>query len=232
MQDRMENKVYAGFFVRLVAFAIDSVIAALVVGLVKFPLSIAAMSGVQFLKANFIFDYSLLDVLGYLGVSAYFVLLTYFTHATPGKMLMRLQVVTKSGEWTFLNVLYRETIGRFLSSLLSIGYLAVLLQPNKQGFHDMLCDTFVVYKNMCNDEPQKQFVPATAGAPAPVPQGMQSAQSNMVQEKVMQQASTSDIRVSEVEPPVYYHMPVQPMNQTSSFDGMNPDSSNLTDLNK
>ena len=232
MQDRMENKVYAGFFVRLVAFAIDSVIAALVVGIIKFPLSIAAMSGVQFLKANFIFDYSLLDVLGYLGVSAYFVLLTYFTHATPGKMLMRLQVVTKSGEWTFLNVLYRETIGRFLSSLLSIGYLAVLLQPNKQGFHDMLCDTFVVYKNMCNDEPQKQFVPATASAPAPVPQGMQSVQSNMVQEKVMQQASTSDIRVSEVEPPVYYHMPVQPMNQTSSFDGMNPDSSNLTDLNK
>lgn len=148
MQNQLENKVCAGFFVRFAAFAIDSVIAALAVGMVKLPFSIAAVSGAGFLKANFIFHYTFLDVLSYIGMSTYFVLLTYFAHSTPGKMMFRLEVVTSKEEWTFLNILYRETVGRFLSSLLCIGYFAVLVQKDKQGFHDMLCDTYVVYKNM------------------------------------------------------------------------------------
>ena len=159
MQNQWENKAYAGFFVRLVAYAVDSMLAALVVGMVKLPFSIAAMSGVSFLKTNFIFDYSVLDVLGYVGIAAYFVLLTYFTHSTPGKMLFRLEVVVKDKEWTFLNVLYRETVGRFLSGLLCIGYFAVLVSADKQGFHDMLCDTYVVYKKMI-------IAPAEGGVPA------------------------------------------------------------------
>lgn len=119
----------------------------------------------DFLKANFIFDYNFLDVLGYIGISAYFVLLTYFAHSTPGKMMFRLEVVTSKEEWTFLNVLYRETVGRFLSSLLCIGYFAVLVQKDKQGFHDMLCDTYVVYKNMetVSAKPMRSVIPAPAG---------------------------------------------------------------------
>lgn len=148
--------MYAGFFVRLIAFALDNLIAACIVGVVKFPFSIARMSGVGFLNANFIFDYSFLDVFSYLGVVAYFVLLTYFSHSTPGKMLMRLEVVTVDREWTFINILYRETIGRFLSGILCIGYLAVIVTKQKQGFHDMLCDTLVVYKNMMPKETVKK----------------------------------------------------------------------------
>ena len=133
---------------RFAAFVIDSMIAGLMVGIVKIPFSIAAMSGADFLKGNFIFHYSLLDVLGYVGVAVYFVLLTYYTHSTLGKKLFRLEVVSPDKEWTFLNILYRETVGRFLSSLLFVGYLAIPVQKKKQGFHDMLCDTYVVYKNM------------------------------------------------------------------------------------
>ena len=55
MQNHMENKVYAGFFVRLIAFAIDSLIAALVVSTVKSPFTMAAASGVTFLEANFLY---------------------------------------------------------------------------------------------------------------------------------------------------------------------------------
>lgn len=165
MQNQLENKVCAGFFVRFAAFAIDSILAAFVVEMVKLPFSIAAAGGVDFLKANFIFDYNFLDVLGYIGISAYFVLLTYFAHSTPGKMMFRLEVVTSKEEWTFLNVLYRETVGRFLSSLLCIGYFAVLVQKDKQGFHDMLCDTYVVYKNMetVSAKPMRSVIPAPAG---------------------------------------------------------------------
>lgn len=147
MQSQLESKAYAGFFVRFVAYGIDMLIASIVVGMVKIPFSIAASGGVNFLKSNFIFEYSFLDVLGYVGVAAYFVLLTYFAHTTIGKMLFHLEVASEK-KWTFTNVLYRETVGRFLSSLLNIGYLAVIVQKEKQGFHDMLCDTHVVYKNM------------------------------------------------------------------------------------
>ena len=156
MQNHMENKVYAGFFVRLIAFAIDSLIAALVVSTVKSPFTLAAASGVKFLDANFLFHYSFLDVLDYVAAAAYFILLTYFTHTTPGKMAMRLEVITIDREWTLLNVIYRETIGRFFSSLLCAGYFAVLVSEKKQGFHDMFCDTYVVYKGMV---PQEQRVP-------------------------------------------------------------------------
>lgn len=166
MQNHLENKAYAGFFVRLAAFAVDSLLAAIVVGIVKLPFSIAAMSGAGFLKANFIFDYTVLDVISYAGVAAYFILLTYFAHSTPGKMLFRLEVVTQGGDWTFLNILYRETVGRFLSSLLCIGYLTVLVQKEKQGFHDMLCDTYVIYKNMMA-VPAESMPPAAAGDAVP-----------------------------------------------------------------
>ena len=133
MQNQLESKAYAGFFVRLIAYCVDMLIAALVVGMVKMPFSLAASSGADFLKSNFIFDYSFLDVLGYVGIAAYFVLLTYFAHTTVGKMLFHLEVECEK-EWTFVNILYRETIGRFLSSLLSIGYLAVIVQKEKQDF--------------------------------------------------------------------------------------------------
>lgn len=139
--------MYAGFFVRLIAYGIDMMIASIAVAAVKLPFSIAASNGAGFLKSNFIFTYSFLDVLGYIGIAAYFVLLTYFAHTTVGKILFHLEVSCER-KWSFVNVLYRETVGRFLSSLLNIGYLAVIVQKEKQGFHDMLCDTHVVYKNM------------------------------------------------------------------------------------
>ncbi len=205
MQNQLENRVYAGFFVRLVAFIIDSIIAALLSGIVKLPFSLAAMGGVEFLKANFIFEYSFLDVLGYIGVAAYFVLLTYFAHATPGKMLMRLEVVTKGGEWTFLNVLYSETVGRFLSSLLCIGYLAVFVTKEKQGFHDMLCDTYVVYAKM---------MPLTV-SPQPVAAWADGGED-----------SSCTMSDSSGEAPVYHGVP------SKSYDHMNPDCSNLENLEK
>lgn len=219
MQNHMENKAYAGFFVRLAAFAVDSLLAAVIVGIVKLPFSIAAASGVSFLKANFIFDYTFLDVLSYVGIAAYFVLLTYFSHSTPGKMLFRLEVVTQSGDWTFLNILYRETIGRFLSSLLCIGYLAVLVQQEKQGFHDMLCDTYVVYRNM---------MAAPAGKPMPVMAGDAG---------IVVDSNVNNRNVS-VDVPMYHQASAFKMEEShpisaepvTSYDHMNPDSTNLENL--
>ena len=72
--------------------------------------------------------------------------MTYFTGSTLGKKCLRLQVVSSEKEnLSFWDVLYRETIGRYLSSLLGVGYLMMLLDREKRGLHDRLADTRVVY---------------------------------------------------------------------------------------
>lgn len=151
------KKVFAGFFVRFIAYMIDSLIAGIAVGMITIPLRI--MSGsVDFLSANFLFQFTVIDVISYVGVAAYFVLLTYYAHTTLGKMLLHLEVVSKKDNWSIINIIYRETVGRFLSSIGYIGYLATLVTKEKQGFHDMLCDTCVVYKGM--EKSEKNIVPA------------------------------------------------------------------------
>lgn len=238
MQNHMENKVYAGFFVRLIAFVIDSLIAAIAVSAVTTPLSFAASGGADFLKANLIFHYSFLDVLNYVGVAVYFVLLTYFTHSTPGKAAMRLEVITVEKEWTIWNVIYRETVGRFFSSLLCIGYFAVLVSHKKQAFHDMLCDTYVVYKGVMPKTESVPVVPLNASE-LKVSAAEEASMENMKVESVptegapMDNLSPQDMddtsfanasncdTNSVVEPPVYYTKPV-----TYNHDQVNPDCSN------
>ena len=100
----------------------------------------------DFLGKNILFNFTIINIISYLLFVAYFVLLPYFGHSTPGKKIFRLEVITEDGSWNFINILYRETIGRFLSGLMNIGYLAIIVTEKKQGFHDKLCDTCVIYK--------------------------------------------------------------------------------------
>lgn len=233
MQNQLDNRVYAGFFVRLVAYLIDSLLATIAVAIVKMPLSFMSLAGVDALKVNFLFQYSILDVFTYIGVVAYFTLLTYYTHSTPGKMLMHLEVVTTKEEWTFLNILYRESIGRFLSSLLCIGYIAVAVQDKKQGFHDMLCDTYVVYRDMIGCKAKKQDtswsadgkeehnresfgVEETEYADQPIHSAFELTESHPID------TSAVATKIPESDEPE--SVGTKPEN---SYDGLNPDSSNL-----
>lgn len=237
MQNQSENRVYAGFFVRLIAFAIDSLLAMLVVGTIKAPFALAASEGIEIFNANFLFHYSFLDVLDYVAVAAYFVLLTYYSHTTPGKLAMGLEVITVDKEWTLFNVIYRETIGRFFSSMMCAGYFAVLVTGKKQGFHDMLCDTYVVYRNM---------VPKMAKAPVvnpPVYQVKPMADHNVIMNNnvPVTPATEPETVPSEVSAPAehmvteqanataptYYYPPVE--ETIASQDAINADSSDVSD---
>lgn len=211
MQNRLENRVYAGFWVRLIAFAIDSFIAACVVSTIKSPFAMASAAGIELFDANFLFHYSFLDVLDYIAVAAYFVLLTYFTHTTLGKMVMGLEVITTDEEWTLLNVIYRETIGRFFSSLMCVGYFAVIVSARKQGFHDMFCNTYVVYKNMV-----RKMEPIAEASVASVPVTPEvfadSIEEGNVENKT-EVESSMNLNIQEDKPevvaPVYYTMPAE-----------------------
>ena len=148
MQNRPDNRIYAGFFVRLAAYLIDILIVGAAMFVVKFPVWLTTLANPEnFLVKDFIFQYSIKDILFYLMQVAYFILMTYFTGSTLGKKLLQIRVVSaEERKMTFFEVAFRETVGRFLSALiLSIGYIMIAVDKNKRGLHDILSDTNVVY---------------------------------------------------------------------------------------
>lgn len=67
--------------------------------------------------------------------------------ATLGKMVIGAKVVDEKGD----RISFINATGRFFAKILSglilfIGYIMVAFDSRKQGLHDKLADTFVVYK--------------------------------------------------------------------------------------
>lgn len=145
----LEERVYAGFFVRLAAYLIDWLIVGAALLVIKIPMWIISFAGGDFLMRDFIFRYSAYDILIYLLKVVYFVLLTYYTGATLGKKLMNIAVVSEEDRKpTLFEIVYRESVGKFLSGLImSVGYIIIGLDRKKRGLHDHLADTCVVYRH-------------------------------------------------------------------------------------
>lgn len=148
MQNSVERQVYAGFFVRLAAYLIDCLIVGAALLVIRVPmwlLSLGDMGGLLF--EDFIFQYSIYDMVLYLLKVTYFVLLTYFTGATLGKRLMHIRVIsTEERKPSFFEIVYRESVGRFLSALIVYaGYFMIGADKKKRGLHDLMSDTYVVY---------------------------------------------------------------------------------------
>ncbi|WP_283608693.1 RDD family protein [Faecalispora anaeroviscerum] len=161
-----------GFFVRLTAYLIDLLLIGTILFVtVRLPLMLVqAQNPDSWFLSPILFRFSPYDIFLYLAASAYFIVMTYLTGATIGKRLMNLRVVAcDDSKLTLVNVLYRETIGRYLSSLLFIGYLMIGASESKQGLHDRLCDTQVIYTCKCRPVGYGKASPAYGygGAQAP-----------------------------------------------------------------
>jgi len=166
---------YAGFWVRLAAYCIDSAIVWAGLLFVKLAMGIFSVSGVGILEAHLLFRYSARDIILYVFEVLYFILLTYGTGTTPGKRLLNLRVVNAdlSPGLSLVDVVYRETVGRFLCGLsVGIGYIMAGVDREKRGLHDMICDTRVVYakkiKVMPKYEPPR-YEPLVPAPPGPRP---------------------------------------------------------------
>jgi len=73
--------------------------------------------------------------------------LTLFAKGTtPGKKMLGMRVIKENGESAgFGTMLVREWIGKIISGmLLSLGFLWILFDPDRQGWHDKLVSTYVV----------------------------------------------------------------------------------------
>ncbi len=144
-----ENSVqYAGFFTRFAAFCLDSFITGLLLLVVRIPMLVDVLGGSNgLLSTKVLFEFNGWDIIIYLLTCLYFVTLTYYSGATIGKRLFKIKVISTDREkLSFIDVLYRETIGRFLCTVtMNMGYILVGIDKEKRGFHDMLSDTRVVY---------------------------------------------------------------------------------------
>lgn len=167
LQGRMQRKRFAGFFVRANAFIIDNLILSVVGALFLYVMSLAGMldlNAVSEIVNQYIDNPGSTDLvskaLDLPGMSTFFTIWSivqaiYFIvfhavwGATPGKKLLRIHVEMANGEklsWAF-------SIFRFVASIVTqatlifygLGYLIVLIDPQKRALHDYLAKTRVVH---------------------------------------------------------------------------------------
>ena len=137
---------YAGFWRRVLASVIDNII---------FAVALLLVLGPGFVSAEFLSGSDLLK-------KAMILLLTVFFWVrflgTPGKLLLGCQVVdaTTLNPITPKQALIRYA-GYFLSTLiLFIGFFMVAWDKRKQGLHDKLAKTVVVYNSNFGYEDESQ----------------------------------------------------------------------------
>jgi uncharacterized RDD family membrane protein YckC len=141
---------YAGFVTRLVSFVIDRAL----VGVVAF----VTLQSIDYVLGAFQIN----QLLGFwdmtwrgrsILVAAIYVILTVcydigfwlLAGQTPGKRVMGVRVLRSDGSRLRFGNAVRREIGYVLSGILFLGYLWILFDNRRQGFHDKLAGTIVVY---------------------------------------------------------------------------------------
>jgi uncharacterized RDD family membrane protein YckC len=146
---------FAGFWRRLVAYAIDGVIIniifAVLLMIVLFALLAGAMSGVSGVRLS-----DMMESLSFLGLvvfTFYIVLsISYFTYfhgingRTPGKMLLGLQVLSVDGNPVSFGIAFLRSVGYLVSAIFYIGFIWVAFDHKKQGWHDKIAATVVIIR--------------------------------------------------------------------------------------
>lgn len=141
---------YAGFVTRLAAFVVDRTVTSLF--LVLAGQAIRYVLDAFRINQMFGFGDMSWQMATGLGVGAYLVVtviydLSFWMLAgqTPGKRLMGVRVVRIDGGRLHLSNAIRRELAYVLSGILFLGYLWILFDNRRQGWHDKLAGTIVVY---------------------------------------------------------------------------------------
>ncbi|MGD2078680.1 MAG: RDD family protein [Chloroflexota bacterium] len=138
---------YAGFVSRLLAYAID--IAIITVMLIAFGWLIDTVSRLfptLVLDPGDALGLVLAGVVVVVTAGIYYIFFWTLLGQTPGKMLLGVRIVSLDGSQLTLWQSLRRYVGYYLSALaLYAGYWWVLIDNRRQGWHDKLAGTIVVY---------------------------------------------------------------------------------------
>lgn len=129
---------YAGFFLRLVAFTIDSIVAYSFSNIIMKIFQIKTDLTIMNIEINPLIETGICLL--------YFFILTYLNKGqTLGKMAMGIRVISLNDEkLSFFDCLVREVFARYIQNFIKILYLIIGFSPNKQSLADMLVDTVVI----------------------------------------------------------------------------------------
>lgn len=142
-EEKSTGTRYGGFWVRFLALIIDGIVVAAVTrpftGLIPSPsYNLGLGSGISESIS------SLTTLISW----AYYVIMTRTYGATLGKMVFSLKVVNYEGknvDW--VTAILREIVGKAISGiLLLLGFVWAGFDSKKQGWHDKIAKTYVVYK--------------------------------------------------------------------------------------
>ena len=139
---------YAGFISRLIAYSIDIAIIVVVLILAGWLLNTVStifQLGILDSIATF-YQIWITSIIVLLFSAGYYIFFWTLVGQTPGKLLLGLRVVSRSGRpITFWQAL-RRFLGYFISAFaIYIGYFWILIDNRRQGWHDKIAGTFVVY---------------------------------------------------------------------------------------
>lgn len=141
LEESRKELRYAGFWMRFWAYLLDLIVIGSLNRILIYPIFRALDLDLH--GASMLAPVSIATAVIFY---AYFVLMTKFFGQTLGKMAFGLKVVNLKGQsLSWSTILFREWIGRFISTTVWITYAIVAFLPKKQGLHDLFSDTTVIH---------------------------------------------------------------------------------------
>ena len=153
---------YAGFWRRLVAFSIDSTITFFIFIILLLIASLSFFFGAISGNSRDMLI-GLTDPTGFSPIVIFscvffiFTNLAYFTYfhgttgQTPGKMLLGLQVVSADGAPISFGTAFLRAVGYFVSNIFYLGFIWIVFDKKKQGWHDKIAGTVVIIREPQNN---------------------------------------------------------------------------------
>ena len=150
-QNEMTDMKYAGFWFRVIAAIVDSIIVQIAVIIIVFPLGFAlgaSMAGTSTMAEIEAAGQGLGYVIGILVQWLYFTVSESSTwQATLGKKMFGIRVTDMEGN----KISFGKANGRYWSKIISaiilfIGFIMVAFTKKKQGLHDIIAGTLVMRK--------------------------------------------------------------------------------------
>lgn len=155
---------YVGFWVRFLAFVLDSIAIMVLLSIVAVFIPASTDFAAIDLTAGTRTRQELLDflmtLLPRMGLDALFsalifLLLWNFIRSSLGKIIFKAYIVDASGNKASFGQLFVRYIGYFVSlAFFGLGFIWIAFDNRKQGWHDKMAGTIVVYGKTGEKEPR------------------------------------------------------------------------------
>lgn len=140
---------YAGFWLRVAAWLLDTIFLLILVSIISFisglilGLILVIISSLMELQ-DVLLDV-VIDIIVIVVPWLYYTLMEWSSmQGTLGKKIVGIKVTDLNGNRISFGRATGRHFGKFLSSIFSIGFIAVIFTEKKQGYHDLLTRCLVV----------------------------------------------------------------------------------------